>query len=85
MSSQHLVDPELMPAVNLLPAMELSTDTLAAWRAGPQAGSCFHDPCSSEAALAREIGELREFLSLPREGLSRRARGLHPDAPKSPA
>ena len=59
--------------------------TLAAWRAGPRSGSCFHDPCSYEAALTREIGELRELLSLPREGLSSRARGLHPEAPKSPA
>lgn len=58
--------------------------TLAAWRAGPVGGSLFQEPFRYEDALGQEIGSLRQRLGLPREGLSRRPRRLHPDAPASP-
>lgn len=56
--------------------------TLAAWRAGPAQGSLFHEPCSYETALTREVGELREALGLPRAGLAHDARELQRDAPQ---
>ena len=60
--------------------------TLAAWRAGPAQGSLFHESCSYESALAREVGELREELHLPRAGPEPRGpRKLHADAPQSEA
>lgn len=55
--------------------------TVAAWREGPAQGSLFQEPCGYEAALGLGIGELRERLCLPREGLARHARSLHADAP----
>lgn len=56
--------------------------TLRAWRAGAGGkGSLLHDGADYERLLELTIGELRERLGVPAEGLARGRRGLHSFAP----
>lgn len=54
---------------------------LAALRAGGR--PLFTDPIEYDALLAMTVGELREHLGLPRDGIARHRRGLHAYAPSS--
>lgn len=54
---------------------------VAAWRAGRQARSLFIDDAAPEVLERLTIGELRERLGIPRDGLCFE-RGLHARAPE---
>ena len=53
---------------------------LEALRAARSARALYRQPLGYEEALALTIGELRERLGVPREGLATRGRRLHTDA-----
>ncbi len=54
-----------------------------AWRASPpRGGSLFHDSRPYEEITASNVGQLRERLGVPAEGLCTQPRRLHSHAPK---
>lgn len=57
--------------------------TIAALLESPRGGSLFTAELDYERLLDRTVGELREMLDIPREGLTSRARGFHAHAPKT--
>jgi hypothetical protein len=58
--------------------------TLRAWRVSGRARSLFNDDrLSYEALLALSVGELRQQLGLPRDGLATQPRALHGLAAKA--
>jgi len=58
--------------------------TLAALQGHSPRGSLFGMTVDYESLLDRTVGELRELLDLPRDGLAPMPRELHVHAPRSP-
>ena len=57
--------------------------TLRAFRATGPRPSLFHEPLPYEQALTLTLGELRELLGVPRDGLNKSGRGRHAGAPRA--
>ena len=57
--------------------------TFRAFQATDRRPSLFHEPLPYEQALDLTVGELRERLGVPREGLNLARRGQHAGAPRS--
>lgn len=57
--------------------------TWAALRAAPEGGTLLAQEIDYDALLDRTVGELRQILSLPAEGLANVPRGLHAHAPRA--
>jgi hypothetical protein len=56
--------------------------TLRAWRLGGRARNLFGPDAAAEEHLSLTLGELRQRLGLPPEGLAHVPRGLHERAPR---
>jgi len=67
----------------LLGAVFAPRRTLAALRSSSAGGSLFSKSVDYESLLDRTVGELREMLAIPQEGLTTHPRQLHAHAPRA--